>query len=199
MRTKYLIGTTITSVVLMAATMVWAFPIMNQAIDGNGQFNMLGHVTLMAEHPDGTIDYIQGDNLIVDVGETAAALALWADTDGVGWNCIGLGKDAAPAVADNEVDVDTVAATARICADDGGGGDSVTVSQASTGALNDKTDIVVVFTIDAGDNTAIISEVGLFNASGAGAGTMMSHFVLATGVTVSTNTVLTVTYTMETG
>jgi len=94
MRTKYLIGTTITSLALMTAALVWALPLVDDKTSINELSGIYGHVTIMALHPDGSADYIQGDNLIQVEGMTEAALRLWTDSAGTaGFNCITLGTN----------------------------------------------------------------------------------------------------------
>jgi len=191
MRAKILIGTTVTSVALMFAAISGVIPLgMNQAsVSEVG--GIMGHVTMLAVHPDGTTQYAEGDNIILFEGKTTVAATLWNDNTTTGFNCIQLGLS-----GDAEVDTDggvkTAAATAVICADDGGAGDSIGVTTAAAAGQGDVTTITVVFTIDAGDDGKSITEVALRD----GGGIDLSRVLLGTAIGVSTNTVLTVNYEM---
>lgn len=73
MRAKILIGTTVTSVALMFAAISGVIPLgMNQAsVSEVG--GIMGHVTVLAVHPDGTIQYAQGDNIILFEGKNCSS------------------------------------------------------------------------------------------------------------------------------
>jgi len=197
MREKYLIGISGTSIALMTIALVLAMPSGMSQASVNDIGSISGHVTMMAIHPDGTSNYIQGDNVIQIDGKNEAASRLWDDTAAtLGIHCIALGTGGATDPTDNDKNgVVTATTTTRVCGDDGPGASSVTDTQAAAaGAVPAITDIIAVFTIDANDDGDTINEVALEDSAGGGT---MSRFILAGGgVTVSTDTVLTITYTM---
>jgi len=195
MREKYLIGISGTSIALMTLALVWAMPLGVAQTSINEIGSISGHVTIMAIHPDGSMNYIQGDNVIQIDGKNAAANRLWDDTLATtGIHCIALGLGAATTpTADNVNGVATPAATANVCGDDGPGASAVN-HVASTTGNPEITTIIAVFTIAAGDDGKTIDEVALEDSAGANT---MSRFILADGgVGVSENTLMTVTYTM---
>jgi len=195
MREKYLIGISGASIALMTIALVMAMPSGMSQASVNEIGSISGHVTMMAIHPDGTSNYIQGDNVIQIDGKNEAASRLWDDTAAtLGIHCIVLGTGGATDPTDNDKNgVVTAANTPTECGDDAP--NSVTDTQAAAaGAVPAITDIVVIFDIVAGDDQATINEVALEDSAGGGT---MSRFILAGGgVTVSTDTVLTITYTM---
>lgn len=193
MRAKILIGTTITSVALMFAAISGVIPLgMNQA-NVSEVGGIMGHVTMLAVHPDGTQQYVQGDNVILFEGKTVVASTLWNDGTTTGFNCIQLGKSAAGPADDGDGGVLDAAATAVGCGDSGNANDSITVTTVAANGSPDITRITVEFTIDAGDDAKTINEVALRDDTGP---TDLSRFILATGITVNTGTVLTVNYDM---
>jgi len=196
MREKYLIGISGTSIALMTIALVWAMPLGMDQASVNDIGSIQGHVTLMAVHPDGTANYIQGDNVIQFDGKNAAANRLFDDTTNqLGIHCIALGTGGATDPTNDDINgVVTPAATATECADDGAP-NSITDTTAASAGQSAITDILIVFDIAAGDDGLTIDEVALEDSAGNNA---ISRFILADGgVGVSTNTVLTITYTME--
>jgi len=206
MRTKYLIGTTITSLALMTAALVWALPLVDDKTSATELSGIYGHVTIMAIHPDGSADYIQGDNTIQAEGKTAAAAQLWNDGGIAGFNCITLGTDTATALADDNsastADSGVITPftnTPQECGDSGVAPNEIKVNKVAgvPAGIGDQTSIIVEFDIGAGDDGKMLSEVSLDSPEGGN--TTMSRFILATAVDVNTATVVTVNYTMTTG
>jgi len=198
MRAKYLIGISGTSIALMTLALVMAMPLGTSQVSVNDIGSISGHVTILAVHPDGTSNYIQGDNVIQFDGKNEAAARLWDDPVGAptGINCIALGTGGATDPTNNDKNgVVTVTTTTNVCGDSGPAGSSVVDTQAAAaGVVPAITDITAVFTIAAGDDGDTINEVALEDDAG---GNAMSRFILAGGgVTVSEGTVLTITYTM---
>jgi len=195
-REKYLLGTTIASITLMTAALVLAVPFGTQTASVNEMTGLYGHVAILAIHPDGTANYIQGDNIIQNDGTDEAADRLWVDLPAAvksGFNCIGLDESAAAGDDESNGPL-TPAATATICADDSGvGGDGVIVTDSTGVGTSTSTEIISTFTIDAGDNGDSICAVFLDE----GSGITISRFVLQPGcITVNTGTIFKVTYTM---
>lgn len=190
MRAKILIGTTITSVALMFAAISGVIPLgMNQAsVSEVG--GILGHVEILAIHPDGTQQYVQGDNVLLFEGKNTVATTLWTDGTTTGFNCIQLGTNA-DAADDADGGVKAAAATPVECGDDGTP-NSVGETTAASAGVSSTFRITVVFDIVAGDDGATITEVALRDE----ASVDLSRFVLASGVGVNTGTVLTVNYDM---
>jgi len=203
-RTKLLLGTSISSVTIMLF-MAAGFATNTNEIFTTGLILPLnGHVTVMAVNPDGTVSYAQGDNLIFGTGKDLAASALYDDsgTRANPFVCVGLGEAGTPveatkgltgALGTTNVVCSTVAPTANI-------------SGADAAGVGNKVDVVVVTTIAAGEGTTTITEVALSNAGGGGLASaagfiagVISHINLATNVDVVEGTEITVTYTMETG
>jgi len=198
MRAKYLIGTTITSLALVTAALVWALPLGDDQTSAKEAGAIYGHVSLMVVFPDGTTSYQQGDNEIQFEGKTAAAAQLWNDGTFTGFNCITLGSDSAAATDAQSTGVGDAGVLADLntpqeCAD--GAGNSITVGIAASAGQADVTNIVVEFDIVGTDNGATLAEVSLDNEANA----TMSRFDLVTDLTVTTGTKVTVNYTMTTG
>jgi len=200
MREKYLIGTTITSLALMTAALVWALPLVDDKTSINELSGIYGHVTIMALHPDGSADYIQGDNTIQVEGMTEAALRLWpTPTATTGFNCITLGENSATPTTEDSTGVGDAGvltpfdSTPQECGT--GGGNSITVNKIAAGAKKDQTSIVVEFDVGFTDDGKMLSEVSLDTPGN----TTMSRFDLVTDVDVNEGTKVTVNYTMTTG
>jgi len=193
-RTKYLLGTTIASIALMTAALVWAVPFGTQTASVNEMTGIYGHVEILAIHPDGIANYIQGDNVIQNEGTNEAAERLWEDAGAkTGFNCVGLDHSNQAAEDDDGGPV-TATNTANVCADDVVvAGDGVTTTDAAAQNAVTSTEIISTFSIAAGDDGEDICAVTL-NDEG---GITISRFVLTPAcITVNTGTVFKVTYTM---
>ena len=192
MRGKILIGTTVTSVALLFAVISGVIPLgMNQA-SASEVGGIMGHVEILAVHPDGTTQYTQGDNVILFEGKNTVATTLWNDDAGTtGFNCIQLGTNAA-AADDADGGVLTAAATAVDCADSLTAGNGIANGTPAADGVSNITTMTVVFTIAAGDDGATISEVALQDAGAVD----LSRFVLLVPIGVNTGTVMTVNYQM---
>ena len=200
MRAKYLIGTTITSLALMTAALVWALPLGDDQTSANEAGAIYGHVALKVVFPDGTTSYQQGDNTIQFEGKAVAAAALWNDAAVTGFNCITLGSNSADATDAQSTGVGDAGTiddlnTPQECADSGAAENSINIGIAAAAGQADVTNIIVEFDIIGTDNGATLAEVSLDNEANA----TMSRFDLVTDLTVTTGTKVTVNYTMTTG
>ncbi len=206
-RTKILLGTTIGAVTMMFV-MASGFDFSSDAITAELQLPINGHGTLMAIHPDGSVSYAQGDNFIFGSGKDKAGNRLYDSTVGApaAFTCIGMGDSGAVTEANQFIN-GPLTATNVACDTDGPDANFAGVDGAAS--AGNKVDVKVVMpAIGAGDGTTTITNVGLSNAGDAAlAGNaatafslgMISHIDLAVNVDVVEGTVVTVTYTMETG
>jgi len=185
-RTRLLLGTSLASIamIFVMAAGVDAFDTKTtSAIQASG---INGHVTVMAVHPDGSISYSQGDNLIVVASLTAAQKQIHdASTVAVGlvFDCMRLGSG--DGTGNDLVGATELTATGQVCDDDS----TMDVTGDGTGNL------ISTFTIAAGDLTAgavTISDVVLETAGG----TVISHVALAADVPAVLNTEVTITFSM---
>jgi len=207
-RTKLLLGTSISAVTMMLVMAAGFATNTNEIFTTELILPLNGHVTLMAINPDGSVSYSQGDNVIFGSGKDLAASALYDSNAGSradAFVCIGLGEEVFANVDETDkgltvpLGTTLVQCSGAVPTANTGGGDG-------TGAgLGNKVDIIVVTTIAAGEGTTTITEVALSNAGGVTSGNaafiagVLSHIKLAGGIDVVEGTEITVTYTMETG
>jgi len=196
-RTKLLLGTSITAVALMLALVSGMGLSTSEMSVSETDYKLLGHATVMAVNPDGITSYSQSDNIILTIGRDAAALRLFgtAPAGTAPFVCIQLGDGAGPVVADTDAGNDS-ALTNTFVECDQTSGESLA---AATGAANEFK-IVAIITINAADAPTDITEVALGNGTDGTTGFTgaLSHFALATAIPVVDGTVVTVTYTMST-
>jgi len=207
-RTKLLLGTSICAVAMMfvMAAGVDAFKT-NTSVVEPGQ--IMGHVTVLAVHPDGSMYYSQGDNFIQDLGIDAALLNIFDGTNANGeFDCMRIGNGTATdQIALNEElpDLDIT------CDNQPGGNDNqvsnILTSPSGVGGTG-SVDLVVQFAaLTANDmnqpsSSNSITEALLMQdttAASPGGGqtdsVVLSH-VAITAVPVVEGTVVTLTYTM---
>lgn len=200
-RTKLLLGTSISAVAMMFV-MVSGFDLSsNETVVSLSGFPINGHVTMLVVNPDGSTSYAQSDNVIQGAGKDLAASALYDPNGGSradAFVCIGLGESGA--VDDStQALTDAFDFTNVVCS-----GDVPTAVQAGlNGATPNQVNVTAVF-INL-DGTTTVTEVALSNAGGGGlpstaafnAG-VLSHVDIA-DVDVVAGTEVTVTFTMDTG
>ena len=185
-RTKLLLGTTLASVamIFVMAVGVDAFDTkLTTAVQSSG---IMGHVTAMAVHPDGSTSYAQGDNLIVTATLSAAQVQLHdrnTATAGGVFDCMRLGG--CDGTGNDLAGATELTVTGQSCDTDG----DFDIDSDGVG------DIIAEFTILAGDLTAgavTISDVVLENSGN----TVLSHVALAADVPAVENTIVTITFEM---
>ena len=198
-RTKLLLGTTIGALAMIFVMAVGVDSFKTNTTVSDTEFQIMGHVTVMAVHPDGSVSYAQGDNSIQQLGRDAALLQLFdrgtSATTGV-FDCIRIGDGPVP-VSTGKVALDSVmndGTTALQICDDSGGTTNTELS--NEGTINStSTDIISEFTILAGDLTAgtvTITEAVLENSGGL----VVSHVELGSPVPAVLGTVVTITYSI---
>ena len=126
-RTKLLLGTTITSVSLMLVMAVSLGTVQNNPT-ATSALGVMGHFEIIVQNPDGSAYYAQGDNVVTAAGKNAAGDRLF-DTAGLVFNCIMLGNgtnsDAAATITavlvNTGVDCTTTTTNTNAGANDPGG------------------------------------------------------------------------------
>jgi len=196
-RTKLLLGTSIATVAMMFA-LVSSMGISENSVGVQQSSQLLGHVEMVFVDPDGTVSYVQGDNLVTEPGLNLAAARLYDANDAAPtFSCIQLGDDPAPVVGIDETALDKPLVNTKILCDTASPVTTTAQTNTPNGAISE---IVVPITILATDGPTTITEVGLMQGD---TGTitvtgLISHFVLAVAIPVVDGTVVTVTYTMTT-
>jgi len=201
-RTKLLLGTTV-GALAMIFVMAAGFNVLNTETGIAAQTGKLnGHVTLMAVHPDGSMSYAQGDNVIIDTGKVFASQQLFdvgqASVADV-FECIVMGTGAEATDGAGGMGTE-LATTKQSCVTTAAAGSSVTVT---AGAATDdpaSTDIVVVFPALAqtdlipaqAGSSVTITEVVLERLDGQD----LSSVGLTADIVAVEGTVITITYTM---
>ena len=69
-RTKILLGTTISAVSVMLVMAVSMASVQNN-VPGSATLGLVGHFEIMVENPDGSVSYAQGDNTVTGPGKDA--------------------------------------------------------------------------------------------------------------------------------
>jgi len=204
-RTKILMGTTISAVSVMLVMAVGMATVQNNVPTAGTALGLMGHFEIMVQNPDGTASYAQGDNVVVGPGKNALA---GDQFDGTGatqsgpFICTQLGTGTNDNTADdiNAVLTDTAeACDASVTGNCAFGG---TTAGAQLGA---QCTIITVATIDgiagvdANDQcllTCLLTEVRLQEA---GSGTIFAQTALGTDVVANTQAEVTVTYKIAVG
>ena len=187
-RTKLLLGTSIGALAMVFAMAAGVEALNTESAIAFEPGQMMGHATVLAVHPDGSMSYAQGDNVLNNPGIDQAMVQLFSQA-GTAFDCITMGTGAGTGSTMNSA----LATTGSTCDNTG------TVSNIQTAAANagvGSVDIVVEFAgLQAGDLTAgavTITEVTLND----GGGVVLSH----TGVGPIEGvigTIVTITYTMD--
>ena len=198
-RTKLLLGTSISAVAMMFVMASGVDIFANDTSASETSFPIIGHVTVLAVNPDGSTSYIQTDNALLGGGKTLAAIQLFdGGTGGAAlaeaFNCIALGND-------GTVDVTTAVLTNPLtntpAACDTNGLD-VTQAGGNGGGNAEIIELIVPFTIGAGDAGAI-TEVVLGQVAVAQQVTGVLSHVDITDVPVAVGTIITITYELQVG
>ncbi len=205
-RTKLLLGTSIGALAMMfvMAAGVDAFKT-NTSVVEPGQ--IMGHVTVLAVHPDGSMSYSQGDNFIQDLGIDAALIQLFDGTNAGGeFDCMRIGNG----TASDQATLNEELADLNITCDNSANVNAVSNIVTSPNSVNNggSVDLVVEFAALTADDmnqpssSNSITEALLMQDDGATPGgtqtesAVLSH-VAITPVPVVESTVVTLTYTME--
>ena len=193
-RTKILLGTSISAIAIMFVMASGVGIFANDTSVSETSFLVNGHVTVLAIHPDGSTSYSQSDNLILGSGKTLASDQLFGLAATGPFRCIGLGSS--NAVDESLAGLSTEMIVSQVVCD----GDGVDQTQAGvTNGDSEIVDVVVGFTIAAVD-AGSITEVTL--SSGGGGSTtpvnVISH-VDITDVPVADQTQLIITYSLTVG
>ncbi len=200
-RTKILLGTTISAVSVMLVMAVGMATVQNN-VPANTALGLAGHFEIMVQNPDGTVSYAQGDNIVTGPGKQALANDQFDGTTPVQsgpFVCTQLGNGA------NDVTADDIAAalldTAEACDPDATGNCANVGTTAGT-PLGEQCTIVTVATIDGLGGTdqciptCTLTEVRLQEA---GSGTIFAQTALDSDVVANTQATVTVTYKIAVG
>ena len=194
-RTKLLLGTTIgaLAMIFVMAAGVDSLKTNVSVVESNVPV-LLGHVTVTAVHADGSMSYVQTDNVIQNLGRDAALLHLISGTDAGGeFDCMKIGTGdgsgvgiATPMVTTNgqACDTDNTSSNQILAAD------NTNVASGNVVALFP--DLVLTDLITVAGVSVTVTEATLENA----AGVVLSHVLLGTAITGNEGTAITINYTM---
>ena len=194
-RTKLLLGTTIgaLAMIFVMAAGVDSLKTNVSVVESNVPV-LLGHVTVTAVHADGSMSYVQTDNVIQNLGRDAALLQLISGTGAGGeFDCmrIGTGDGSGVGIATPMIttsgqacDTDNTSSNPILAAANGG------VASGNVVALFP--DLVLADLVTVAGVSVTVTEATLEN----GAGVVLSHVVLGTAITGNLNTAITINYTM---
>jgi len=208
-RTKLLLGTSIGALAMMfvMAAGVDAFKTNTSVVEPG---KIMGHVTVLAVHPDGSMSYSQGDNFIQDLGIDAALLLLFDGTADAGeFDCMRIGNG----TATDQIALNEELPDLNITCDNQPGGNANEVSNPvaspNSPAGGGSVDMVVEFApltandMNQPESSNSITEALLMQDTTGGTpgggqvdSVVLSH-VAITAVPVVEGTVITLTYTME--
>jgi len=189
-RTKLLLGTSIgaLAMIFVMAVGVDAFNTESTIAVQSGTLN--GHATVMAIHPDGSISYVQTDNIIVDAGVDVAIDNLFDATAAAAatpFDCIEMGSGAGTSTTALDA---ALGAAGPICS--GAATNPVAAPNAAVDIVSVFPALVAADMTDGGQTTVTITEVVLENSSGV----IISHVELTTDIGAVVGTIVTITYTM---
>jgi len=142
-RTKLLLGTTISAVSLMLV-MAIGISSVNSGTTAGTALAIMGHFEIMVENPDGTTSYVQSDNFINGAAKTNVGTALFTGVTLLQPNvCIILGTGAPTDASDGIVA--EIATTGVECAGSASpGGGSVNCNSAGDSVLTTAEQCVVI-------------------------------------------------------
>ena len=197
-RTKLLLGTTITSVSLMLVMAVSLGAVQYNQPSAASTLGLMGHFEIIVENPDGTVSYAQGYNVVTGDGKNAAGDRLFEAT-GLIFECIilGNGTNSNTASTINAALVNT-------------GIDCATVKLGSDAGTNDPTvaqvtSITATHVIAAADcpTTCTLTEVALGDSTMTAAlqpgGLTFAHTALDATVQANNGATVTTIYKVATG
>lgn len=100
-RTKILLGTTISAVSVMLVFAVSFAAIQTNSPTANSALGVMGHLTVTVTNPDGSMHYAQGDNTLVGAAKKTAAQTLFdASVAATTFTCMQLGNGTFSAASD---------------------------------------------------------------------------------------------------
>jgi len=185
-RTKLLLGTSIGALAMMFVMAAGVDAFDNKTATAVQSGSIMGHVTVMAIHPDGSAQYAQADNTIIQGPVLTQAILNMLDPGFTQdtFNCIQIGDGTNAGVGINSA---LNGGAVHVCDTNGvtvnGDGD-VTVTTAHTIVDDDVTPVII--------GTAVITEAVLEDAGGL----VLSSVGLAADVGVISGSVITINYQM---
>jgi len=197
-RTKLLLGTTITSVSLMLVMAVSLGAVQYNQPTAASTLGLMGHFEIIVENPDGTVSYAQGDNVVTGAGKNAAGDRLF-EANGAIFECIILGNGTNSNTAST---IDAALVNTGI--------DCTPVKLGSDDGTNDPTvaqvtSLTATHTISAVDCplSCILTEVALGDSTMTAAlqpgGLTFAHTALDANVVASNGATVTTIYLVATG
>lgn len=202
-RTKLLMGTTISAVSIMLVMAIGITSEQNTGVAATA-FPMMGHFEIMVVNPDGTTSYAQGDNFITGAAKIDVATAVFEGSALAGtYNCTRLGTGT-PVVGVDGLN-GPLATTGVKCTGDAAptGASMVCNGLGSTAGAAEQCVATTVHVMDAGDcNPCTISEVEIFVGTTGSPGTVGAIFAytaLTGDVVANAGAEVTTTYKIATG
>jgi len=194
-RTKLLLGTTIGALAMIFVMAAGVDPLKtNVSVVESNIPILMGHVTVTAVHADGSMSYVQTDNVIQNAGRDAALLHLISGTDAGGeFDCMRIGTGDGTGVG---IETPMVTTSGQAC--DGDNTSSNPIAAADNGGVASG-NVVAAFTaleltdlITVAGVSVTVTEATLENVGGV----VLSHVTLGTAITGNLDTVITINYTM---
>jgi len=199
-RTKIILGTTISAVSVMLVMAVSIGAVQNN-VSAPATLGLVGHFEIMVENPDGTVYYVQGDNTVTGPGKDGIGTDAFSDGANGPWLCMQLGIGPNVAAADaifsplTDTDQACDATPAGNCDQAGTFGPTVAnvCTIVATATIDDTGGV------DANDQcipNCTLVEVQLENAAGTN---VFAQTALSDDVIVNTQADVTVTYVIGVG
>jgi len=204
-RTKILMGTTISAVSVMLVMAVGMATVQNNVPTAGTALGLMGHFEIMVENPDGTVSYAQGDNVVVGAGKNALA---GDQFDGTGatqsgpFICTELGTGTNDNTADdlNAVLTDTdEACDASVTGNCGFGGTTAGAQLGAQCTIITEATIDDTGGVDGNDQCLTTCDLTEVRLQAAGGGIIFAHTALDSSVTANTQAIVTVTYKIAVG
>jgi len=204
-RTKILMGTTISAVSVMLVMAVGMATVQNNVPTAGTALGLAGHFEIMVENPDGSASYAQGDNVVTGPGKNALAEDQF-DGSGAGQDgpyiCTELGIGTNDPTAD---DINSVLTdTAEACDPDANGnctfgGTTAGIQLGAQCSIVTEATIDGILGVDGNDQCLLTCNLTEVRLQAAGGGTIFAHTGLDSDVVANTQATVTVTYKIAVG
>lgn len=191
-RTKILLGTTISAVSVMLVMAIGM--VSEQEPTASSTLGIMGHFEMTVTNPDGTVHYVQTDNAFTGAGKEGIANASFGDGALPGFNCTRLGTG----VNDQSLeDLKAVLATTGVACD----GDLTNNCPGGDAAIAVTNGAVCTITTEHTLDTdcspsCVLTEASLNNAAGT---VIAAHTGLSTDVVANLNAKVALVYVAITG
>jgi len=194
-RTKLLLGTTIgaLAMIFVMAAGVDSLKSNVSVVESNIPV-LLGHVTVTAVHADGSMSYVQTDNVIQNLGRDAALLQLISGTGAGGeFDCMRIGTGDGSGVG---IATPMVTTSGQAC-DTNNASSNPILAAANAGVASGNVvatfpDLVLADLVTVAGVSVTVTEATLEDQNSV----VLSHVLLGTAITGNVGTAITINYTM---